>query len=111
VGDACHYIDSSLLQQFASGVADDDPMNLLTAAHLSQLKSDIRKAIQHTMHLKRRLARQSVQADFALCDEIEYRVNRALGSALQDIGGHLDVIADSNEAKLDPGQSHQASRL
>ncbi|KAF9230556.1 hypothetical protein BU15DRAFT_69096 [Melanogaster broomeanus] len=97
--------------QFASDVANGDSMDLLTAAHICQLKSDIRKAIKRTMHFKRCLACQSVQADFALCNEIEYKVDRALGSALQDIGGHLGAIANSNETKLDPGQggSHKAS--
>ncbi|KAF8836034.1 hypothetical protein BDN67DRAFT_984220 [Paxillus ammoniavirescens] len=103
-----HAIPQSMNDDHLTG---DGSLDSLSAAQLRHLKSDIREAIRHTMQLKCHLVRQSDCAKLELCNEIEYKVNKAVGFALKTICSQSNVMAHSTKAKLNPTQArnHQPS--
>ncbi|KAF9231446.1 hypothetical protein BU15DRAFT_68327 [Melanogaster broomeanus] len=62
--------------------------------HIRHLMYDVRRTVHRASCVKRRLTRQYNMVDVALCDEIESRINIAIGMALTDLTSHLDVDMD-----------------
>jgi hypothetical protein len=79
--------------------------------HIRHLMGDVRRSIHRATYAKRRLARQYDMIDVALCDEIESKINIAIGLALKDTTDRSDVAVSSSSMKYNspPVGNHQVS--